>query len=102
MTIAAGREGDAYLSVYQVLDDVCFARGVPVGSQGTLFAAIDGLRRACAPSEHIDLAERIAVAIHRLQWALRSGEDTEEETVREELQTLGASWLQIPIPPTLH
>ena len=102
MTIVTSREAGAYLSVYQVLDDVCFARGVPVGSQGALYAAIDGLRREAAPSEHIALAERIAVAIHRLLWALKNGEDGEEETVREELQTLGASWLQIPVPSTVH
>lgn len=101
MTIAASREGDAYLSVYQVLDEVCFARGIPVGSQGSLFAAIDGLRKAAAPSEHIVLAEQIAVAIHKLVWALRNGGNG-EEAAREELQALGASWLRIPVPSTVH
>lgn len=100
MTIGAEGKSGAYLSVYQVLDEIGFGKTVPVGSQGAMFAAIDGLRRTAAPAEHIRLAECISVAIHRLLWALKTGED--EETVRAELQTLGASWLRIPVPSTVH
>lgn len=95
-------EHSAYSSVYQVLDDVCFARTVPAGARGAMFAAIDGLRRTAAPAEHVALAERIAVALHKLEWALRNGEEDEEAAIREELQVLGATWLQTPLCLTMH
>ncbi len=95
-------ESKAYLCVYQLLDDVCFERAIPAGSRGAIYAAIDGLRRAAAPAEHISVAERIAVAIHKLEWALRNSDAAEEASVRGELQSLGATWLQTPLRLTMH
>ena len=95
-------ENSAYSSVYQVLDDVCFARTVPAGARGAMFAAIDGLRRVSAPAQHVALAECIAVALHRLEWALRNANEAEEAAIRGELQVLGASWLQTPLCLTMH
>ena len=95
-------ESSAYLSVYQLLDDVCFERGIPAGSRGAIYAAIDGLRRSAAPAEHIAVAEGIAVAIHKLEWAVRNGDSAEEASVRDELQRLGATWLQTPLRLVMH
>ena len=95
-------ESSAYLCVYQLLDEVCFERAVPAGSRGAIYAAIDGLRRAAAPAEHIALAERIAVAVHKLEWAVRNGDSADEASVRGELQSLGATWMQTPLRVTMH
>ena len=95
-------ESRAYQSIYQLLDEVCFERGIPAGSRGAIYAAIDGLRRSAAPAEHISVAEGIAVAIHRLEWAVRNGDAAEETAIRDELQSLGATWLQTPLRLTMH
>ena len=95
-------ESSAYLCVYQLLDEVCFERAIPAGARGAIYAAIDGLRRSAAPAEHIAVAEGIAVAIHKLEWAVRNGDPAEEAAIRDELQGLGATWLQTPLRLTMH
>ena len=98
----AAIENRAYLSVYQVLDDVCFGSHVPAGTRGAIYSAIDGLRRVAAPADHVSTAEAIAVALHKLEWAVRNGEEAEEEALRDELRMLGASWLQTPMRLVRH
>ena len=92
----------AYLSVYHLLDDLCFGGRVPPGSACTLFKAIDDLRRISAPAEDIRVAETMSVAIHKLGAALRSHDRAEAESARLELQTLGARWLQTPMRLSLN
>jgi hypothetical protein len=62
-----------------------------------MFSAIDDLRRMQAPSSEICLAERISVAMHRLEWAIRSRDSAAQERLRAELQALGSDWLDTPI-----
>lgn len=95
-------ESRAYLNVYKVLDEVCFAKAVPAGARGLMYSSIDGLRQAHAPADHIALAERISLALHRLDWVKRHGNSLEEEQLREELQILGATWLQTPLRLSMH
>lgn len=102
MTNDAAIENRAYLSVYRVLDDVCFGRPVPAGTRGAIYSAIDGLRRIAAPADHVSTAEAIAVALHKLEWALRNGDEAEERELRDELRMLGASWLQTPMRLVRH
>ena len=92
----------AYLSVYHLLDDLCFWGRVPPGSACTLFKAIDDLRRISAPAEDIRVAETMSVAVHKLEAALRSNDRGEAEQARLELQTLGARWLQTPMRLSLN
>ena len=82
--------------------EVGFARHVPAGAGGRLSSAIDRLRRSAAPAEHIALVERIAVTLHRFEWALRSRDQAEIEQVQRDLQIAGADWLQTPICISLH
>jgi hypothetical protein len=93
---------EAYVTVYELLDQVGFARTVPPGARGRLYSAIDGLRSKAAPAEHVALAERIAVALHRFEWALRNRDEAEIELVQRDLQIAGADWLQTPICVPLH
>ena len=95
-------ESPAYLTIYRVLDDVCFADTAPMGARGAIYRSIDGLRQAGAPAEHVDLAERISLALHKLEWAIRNGDEAEAKQVRAELQSAGAAWLQTPIRLAMH
>ena len=102
MERAVNIESQSYLTIYRVLDDVCFAEAAPAGARGAIYRSIDGLRRSGAPAEHVELAERISLALHKLDWAIRNGDEAEAKQVRVELQTAGASWLQTPIRLALH
>lgn len=102
MTSQDSIRNGAYLSVYHLLDDLCFWGRVPPGSACALFKAIDDLRRIAAPAEDIRVAETMSVAVHKLESALRSHDRTEAERARIELQTLGARWLQTPMRLSLN
>jgi hypothetical protein len=93
---------EAYLSVYHLLDIVCFSPRVPLGSAARIHHAIDRLRAIDAPRDDIRAAERMSVAIHRLERALAVGDEAEAEQARAELQQLGAKWLQSPMRLTLN
>jgi hypothetical protein len=92
----------AYVDVYQVVDDVRCSGSCPAGARGILFTAIDKLRCDCAPRQHIEIAERISVALHRLEWAMLRRDENEASSIREELEMLSAQWHQIPIPASLN
>ena len=91
------QQSNAYMSVYQVVEELCSGTCLPAGSAGTMFAAIDDLRRMRAPRGDVCLAERISVAMHKLEWAMRSGDPAAQGQLRAELQALGSDWLDTPI-----
>jgi hypothetical protein len=93
---------EAYLSVYHLIDMVCFAGRVPPGSTSRIHKAIDRLRLIQAPKTDIRAAEGISVAIHRLECSLAAGETAEAERARIDLQQLGAQWMQTPMRLTLN
>ena len=95
MTVAI--RGNAYHTLYEVLDEACVTRWPPAGSRAALCAVIEGLKAVSAPIAHIDLAERAAVAFSRLECALRTHDAQAEDAVRTELRTVSAQWLEAPI-----
>ena len=88
---------NAYMSVYRVVEELCSGTCLPAGLAGTMFSAIDGLRRMQAPRDEVELAERIAVAMHRLEWAIRSRDIAAQQQLRAEIDALGSDWLDTPI-----
>ncbi|HEX8444683.1 MAG TPA: hypothetical protein VF631_13660 [Allosphingosinicella sp.] len=91
------QHSNAYMSVYQVVEELCSGDCPPAGLTGAMFSAIDDLRRMQAPRADVTLAERISVAMHKLEWAIRSGDAAVQEEIRAELQALGSDWLDTPI-----
>lgn len=95
--------GSIYADVFRVLvatSDLS-RRTVPPGTQGALSAAIDALRRERAPAEVRRCVEAMAVAIHRLHWALLdpSPEGAIEAAARrEEIANLRTEWLETTSP----
>lgn len=93
---------EAYLSVYHLLDLVCFSPRVPLSAVTRIHKAIDRLRAIDAPSQDIRAAEGMSVAIHRLERALVIADEAEARAARVELQKLGECWLQTPMRLTLN
>jgi malonyl CoA-acyl carrier protein transacylase len=87
----------AHAVVYQVLDNVLGAQCVPTGARAALFEVVDELRAAAGGTEEARRAERISVAIHKLEWALRQADSTAAEAAREELKVLAAEWINMRI-----
>ncbi len=87
----------AYMSVYMVVKELCSGHSVPTGLTGTMYSALDQLRDMQAPRSDLSLAERISVTMHRLEWAIRSGDTDEQTRLRTLLETLGTDWLETPI-----
>lgn len=100
--IDSDTNANIYGSVYQVLEEVNAGRSLPTGTHGSMFRAIDALRRCAAPAEHIKLAESIAVSLHKLAWALRSRTEADEKAARDELQVASGTWLETPLRLTLN
>lgn len=99
----APRASGVYADVFRVLvatSDLS-RRTVPPGTQGALSAAIDALRRECAPAEVRRCVEAMAVAVHRLHWALLSPSPEgaiEAAVCREEIANLRSEWLETTSP----
>jgi hypothetical protein len=91
------KQRDAYVSVYQVVEILCSGNRPPAGLAGAMFSAIDGLRKMQAPRCDLDLAERISVAMHKLEGAIRSRDAAAHGEQLTALQSLGSDWLETPI-----
>lgn len=85
--------GTAYGDVYEVLDDLRVADAVSVGSLRKVHAAIDELRAMGAPDAQVVIAEKIAVAMYRLEAARRRKDKAAEEDTRNRLDGLVADWI---------
>ena len=59
-----------------------------------MFAIIDQLRTTAAPPEDpLRGAERISVEMHKLELALRRGDEAAAQSARQELKSLAAAWI---------
>ena len=82
-----------HIDVYQVLDSVLNGTAVPPGAKGAMYAIIDDLRSKVRPVEEVLRAERISIAVHRLEAALRARDESATRAVRDELKSLAVAWL---------
>lgn len=91
-----------YMTIYRVLDEVGsrMPGAVPPGVSCVVHDAIDALRRDDAPAEDIAVAERIAIALHKLHWAALGHQIDEADHAWGELTALSEQWLTRPL--TLH
>ncbi len=90
-------DGDPYLSVFRVLDDLRGADTVPPGASGTIHAAIDRLRADRAPPSHLGMAETLSTTLLRWHWAtLRK--DAPRDCFAGTVERIRAEWLDLPLP----
>ena len=87
-----------YKAISGVLAEHCDARVVSPGAPGTVFEALDDLRHAGAPSEHVEMAERVSTTLHRLHWAVRHRDEPRRQLLTGQLQTLWHQWLDLSVP----
>jgi hypothetical protein len=81
-----------YLAVCNVLDELADSAGRPINWRRPVYAAIDELRAIDAPAEQIDTAERLSIALLKLDWAIQKSDGERQEELREQLAELGETW----------
>lgn len=84
---------NAFVAVYQVLDEVLSAQIAPPGAKATIHAIIDDLRRVAASPELVAQTEHISVQLHRLEWAVARGDAALASQARDGLKSIASSWL---------
>ncbi|MBA3055389.1 MAG: hypothetical protein FP826_10740 [Sphingomonadales bacterium] len=89
---------DGYAQVFRVLDALKASSNVAPGLRGSIFSAIDQLRVASAPAEHVAIAERISATMHQLEWALHKSNGERQACIRQQLRALNEAWLATPAP----
>ena len=91
------KHGDntVYAVIDEVLGDLETVEVAPVGALGKVFSALDNLRASRAPSKHIYAAERISLAMHRWEQALRKQDEEGEQTARQSLAMLTDEWADL-------
>jgi hypothetical protein len=80
----------AWTGLVALLDDLRARGTVPAGTRGRIYAMLDDLRAASAPAHRIQAAERIALTIHRLEWARLQKAGEQEEALWRRLHELAA------------
>ena len=87
----------SHVGVYRVLDDVLASTSVPPGARGALYSIIDELRLRLRPPEEVYRAERISLAIHKLETAIQVGDGIAAQDARDDLKSLAVAWLDARI-----
>jgi hypothetical protein len=82
-----------HVAVYQVLDHLITAAVPPPGAKATVHSIIDDLRAASAPRYMIAQAEGISLELHRLESAIRCGNEPVASSARQQLKTIAGEWL---------
>lgn len=86
------RTPTCYLSICNMLDELADNSVRTINWRKPVYAAIDELRAMAAPVEQIGTAERISIALLKLEWAIQKEDGEKEEQVRAQLAGLGEAW----------
>ncbi|SMF61528.1 hypothetical protein [Allosphingosinicella indica] len=86
-------QADIYVSIYQAMNLAADEPTLPRGAHGALARGIDRLRAEDATPRMIGQAEAAYVAIHRLEWALMTGDDRAATCARSALSDMAGAWL---------
>jgi hypothetical protein len=84
---------NAFVAVYQVLDDVLGAPVAPPGARATVHSIIDDLRMASAPSALIAEVEQVSIEMHLLELATARGDGVAASRARHALREIAEYWL---------
>lgn len=83
-------------TIFDVVDEAYYSRGgLPPGTIGRMFSALDRMRAEAAEAQAIAHAEAIAVTLHRLVTTMRATprNDATVTPIRSELRRMGVAWL---------
>ncbi len=81
-----------YLAVCTMLEELADTSMRTINWRKPVYAAIDELRVVAAPAEQIEVAEKLSIALLKLDWAIQKQDAGKEEHVREQLACLGEAW----------
>ena len=84
---------NVHVAVYQVLDQAVATRVLPPGAKATIHSVIDDLRAGSAPACMVEQAERISIALHRLDLALHAGNADQALALQGTLKHIAGEWL---------
>lgn len=88
---------EAYWDVHEVLEDLRTVETISITFLRRMYSAIDQLRELGAPAKHLSLAEKITVAVHRLEASRRRQDSKGEAAACKQLDQLIADWFEIPL-----
>lgn len=88
----------SYGAVYQVIREANLSGYITPGLRGRMYEAIDSLKLFKAPADHISIAERISVTLHKLEWAALQRDDSRRRADWQSLGMLEEQWLSAPVP----
>lgn len=88
----------SYGTVYQVIREANLSGYITPGLRGRMYEAIDSLKLLKAPADHISIAERISVTLHKLEWAALQRDDSRRRADWKSLGMLEEQWLSAPVP----
>lgn len=83
-------------TIFDVVDEAYYSHGgLPPGTIGRMFSALDRMRAEAAEADVIARAEAIAVTLHRLVTTMRAAPRDDEivKPIRRELRGMGVAWL---------
>lgn len=81
-----------YNKVCSVLNGLADAAAHPANWRKPIYSAIDELHALPATQDQIGIAERISIALLKLDWAILNGDSDKEENARQQLAALGETW----------
>ena len=91
-------DNEVLADVARGLQDFDTSEKMPAGMRGKLFAAVDQLRGARSPAQHVALAEGLSLALHQWEWALRACDTAKQGRAREQIAALTADWREMVMP----
>jgi len=89
---------ESYGAVYCVVKEACISGYITPGLRGRMYNAIDTLKLRKAPADHINIAERISVTLHALEWASVRRDEPRLKADWQALCALEEQWLAAPVP----
>ena len=89
---------ESYGAIYQVVREANVAGYISPGFRGDVYRAIDALKIFNAPPDHVNIAERISLTLHALEWAALRRDDNRRAAVWNAMRALEEQWLGAPVP----
>lgn len=82
----------SHVRVCHVIDRLADPAIRTINWRKPVYEAIDELRGMSAPADQIDTAQRLSIALLKLEWAVQKGDADKEEQARAQLAALGEAW----------
>lgn len=82
----------SHIAICNVLAELEDSNARTVNWRKPVYEALDELRAIGAPADQVETAERISIALLKLDWAIQKGDSEKQDEVREQLAGLGETW----------